>query len=411
MKWRTRFRRLSAAEKHEVIYDIFGGETAYNKFYDAVSVVYRIAEFVFLAAALLFGVVYIAANSDKIQYSQFEYIAQNFAYTLEQNSGQRSYISFPKEGNSRFSLLGGGFAVCGNTNVSIYSAAGVRTAYKRHGLKDPIPIGSGRYLLIYENGGKNYKLYSPYSEMHSDTVEDRIYGACVGADGSYLLITENDDGAGGVLLYDKNFRLINRYTKYGKVITAAISDDGARVAIITVDVGNDGRFNSEVMFCTAGSGEADSNAYIADALPLDCRFGDNGFTVLGDSSAFFFDTDGKLIAESKYGTFDMAAIASDCVLTVTKNSGGRDGYAASLYDAVGTIVWSGAFDGTPLAASVCSGSGFILTENYAVCVAAGRDPIRTDDISEIAAGDRIYAWSADEAYIGTQSHAAVIRFK
>lgn len=82
MKWRTRFRRLSAAEKHEVINDIFGGETAYNKFYNAVSVIYRIAEFVFLAAALLFGVVYIAANSDKIQYSQFEYIAQNFAYTL-----------------------------------------------------------------------------------------------------------------------------------------------------------------------------------------------------------------------------------------------------------------------------------------------------------------------------------------
>ena len=52
MQWRTRLKRLTASEKHEVINDIFGGETEYNKFYDAVSVAYRIAEFIFLAAAL-----------------------------------------------------------------------------------------------------------------------------------------------------------------------------------------------------------------------------------------------------------------------------------------------------------------------------------------------------------------------
>ena len=86
MKWRTRFRRLSASEKHEVIDDIFGGETAYNKFYDAVAVFYRVAEFVFLAAALLFGVIYIASNADNIRYAQIEYLVQNFSYILEQNT-------------------------------------------------------------------------------------------------------------------------------------------------------------------------------------------------------------------------------------------------------------------------------------------------------------------------------------
>ena len=96
MQWRTRLKRLTASEKHEVINDIFGGETEYNKFYDAVSVAYRIAEFIFIAAALLFAVIYIAVNSDEIQYAQFEYMAQNFAYTLNQNTDKRTYLTYER---------------------------------------------------------------------------------------------------------------------------------------------------------------------------------------------------------------------------------------------------------------------------------------------------------------------------
>ena len=174
MQWRTRLKRLTASEKHEVINDIFGGETEYNKFYDAVSVAYRIAEFIFLAAALLFAVIYIAVNSDEIQYAQFEYMAQNFAYTLNQNTDKRTYLTYEREEDQKFTPYGGGLAVCGYKGVTLYSSTGVKTAYIRHGLVDPIPVASDRYLMISENGGTEYKLYSLYSEMYAGKSEYSI---------------------------------------------------------------------------------------------------------------------------------------------------------------------------------------------------------------------------------------------
>lgn len=411
MQWRTRLKRLTASEKHEVINDIFGGETEYNKFYDAVSVVYRIAEFIFLAAALLFAVIYIAVNSDEIQYAQFEYMAQNFARTLNQNTDKRTYLTYEREEDQKFTPYGGGLAVCGYKGVTLYSATGVKTAYIRHGLVDPIPVASDRYLMIYENGGNEYKLYSLYSEMYAGKSEYSIYGAFMGKDGSYALITSGGDGACCVLLYNKNFKLINKYTKYGSVVSAAISDDGAKILIITVGVDGNGGYSSELMLCTAGSESVDRIITLSGALPLDCRFVSDSFVVLCDKKVCFFNSAGSLISENTFdGSFDFADLSDDCAVLVFCNSRGVGGFTASLFDGSGNKVYSGDFSGTPLALSSSDGSGFILTGSGVVRISPDSEPEYTE-VDGISAGDRIRAINSREAYLCTPSHAIVVNFK
>ncbi len=411
MQWRTRFKRLTASEKHEVINDIFGGETEYNKFYDAVSVIYRIAEFVFLAAALLFAVIYIAANSDDIQYAQFEYMAQNFVYTLNQNTEKKSYMTYTREENRNFAFLGGGLAVCGDERLTLYSATGVRTAYITHGLYKPIPVGSDRHILVYESGGTEYKFYSLYSEMHFGKSEHAIYGACVGKNGSYALITGNDDDSDCVMLYNRNFKLINKYTKYGNVVSVAISDNGEKILIVTVGVNNSGGYSAELTLCTAGSDKADRIISLDGALPLDCRFGSEGFIVLCDKMVCFYDTEGSLISEKKFEDgFDFADISSDCAFFAFRSKNGGDGYSVELFDGTGKTTYSGEFTGTPLSVTAADGCGFVLTENHALCIRGDVEP-EYAEVSGISSGDRICALSAREAYVCTPSHAAALNFK
>lgn len=405
---RVRVKRLSRSEEREVITDIFGAGIAYNKFYDAVSGIYRIAEFVFLAAALFFGVIYIAVNADKIRYSQLEYLVQNFAYTLEENSEKRTYMTYEHDGDVLPAAFRGGLAVCGDSRVTIFSATGTQTAHLAHGFHAPVPVGSERYLLVYDQGGTGYKIFSSFSEMHSGNAENKIYGAGIGKDGSFALITGSNDGASVVLLYNKNFKLINKYTKYGHVMSVAISDDGGRIAILTSDVDASGVFSTEIMFAVAGSDSAERTVGLSGVLPLDCAFGDGSFVLLGDSAAFFYNGDGSCVGTIPLGAYDFAAVDGSGVIAVTRRRGGRDGFTVLLADSNGKIVFSDELDGNPIATSTANGSGFIMTDNAVVCIKEGNT--RSREVSGVYTGDALCAVSASEVYVCTPSHAVSLRF-
>ena len=410
MKWRTRFRRLSASEKHEVIDDIFGGETAYNKFYDAVAVFYRVAEFVFLAAALLFGVIYIASNADNIRYSQIEYLVQNFSYILEQNTEKRTYMTYERDGDINTAVLHGGLAVYGNTGISVYSATGVKTAQFKHGMKAPVAVGSDRYLLVYGHGGEKYRLYSSFSQMHEGSTEHAIYSACMSKNGAYALVTGSDDGSSQVLLFNNGFRLVNRFLKYAKVAAVALNEEGDRIAIVTVEAGVDGDFVSEVMFCAAGSETAERTVTVSGMLPLDCVFNGDSFILLGDTGAVFFDENGNVTAERRSpGGFDLAALSSECVLFVTDPGGGRSNYSALMLDGSGSVLFDGELEGTPYAVSASSGSGFILTGTAVVRISPD-GKTSTEEASGVVFGDKLRAVSEREVWLCTTSHAVSLRF-
>lgn len=404
---RARIKRLSKAEEHEVISDIFGGDIEYNKFYDVVSGVYRIAEFVILAAALIFGVVYIAVNADKIRYSQFEHLVQNFSYMLEQNSEKQTYLTYERNERILPAAFRGGISLCGDSRVMIYSATGAATASVEHGFYAPVPVGSDRYLLIYDQGGNGYRLFSSFSELHLDSTENKIYGAAVGKDGAYALITGNTDGASVVLFYNKNFDLTNKYTKYGHVMSVAVSDDGTRIAVVTSGVDSNGSFSTEIMFAAAGSDEAERTVSLPDLLPLDCAFGDGSFVVLGDSGAVFYTDSGDYVGEISLGAYDLAAVDGSGVIAVTRERGGKNGFSAVFADSDGKIVFSGRLDGIPIAVSTAGGSAFILTDSSVVCISG--EKTQTYEVSDVYTGDTICAVSAHEVYVCTTSHAFSVR--
>lgn len=381
MKWRTRFRRLSENERHEVINDIFGGATEYNRFYDAVAVFYRTAEFICLFAALLFGVVYIALNSESIQYSQFEYLAQNFAYILEQNEERRTYITYEQDGDVTAVSYRGGIAVCTDGHLAVYSATGVRTSYHTHGMTAPVPIAAEKYLLLYDRGGCDYKLYSSFSEVYSGQSEYPIHGACVGGDGSFALISSGTDGSYIVSLYNKNYKLINRYKTYSPVLSAAISGDGSRVAVASVAVGSGGAYKTTLSFYTAGEDKLDDEIKIDGVLPLVTCFSNDGFILLGDNDVLFYNDSGSLLSRQDIDGYDMADVTESGAVAVFKNGGGRDGFTAILFNSLGETVFSGEFDGTPIDAKISDGYGYILTLDSVIRL--GKDKKGVTSVADI----------------------------
>lgn len=407
---RTQIKRLSEAERREVINDIFGGETEYNRFYDAVSVMYRIFGFLFLSAAVLFTVIYVAMNSDSIRASQFEYLAHNFIYQLEQNSEERTYMTYSREDSMNFTVFTGGLAVCGDNELEIFSGTGIKTAGIRHGLNSPVAIGSDRYLLVYENGGKSYKLYSAFSEMHTGVADHKIYGAQIGANGSYLLITAGDDDARYVWFYNENFDLINKYTKYGNVLSAAVSDDGEHILILTLKPDSRGTYSVEVMLCRAGSTTAEYAFDIYGSLPLDSRFTDDGYIILCDDAVYFYGFDGKERTVYEYdGKLCLADISSDGAVIAQKDVRVNDHFGIVMFDSIGEIVYSDEFTGAPLSLSTSGGTAYLLTHDSVWCIRNYTD-VTQREISDASSGAVLRAVNGHVVYLCTPSHAITLKF-
>lgn len=411
MKLRTRFRRLSDTERHEVINDIFGGATEYNRFYDAVAVTYRIAEFICLFAALLFGVIYIAVNAENIQYSQFEYLAQNFAYILEQNEERRTYITYEQDGEITALSYRGGLVVCSDAHISVYSATGVRTSYHTHGMAHPVPLAADKYLLVYDRGGVGYKLYSSFSEVHSGESEYRIHGACVGGDGSFALISSGGDSSYVVSLYNKSYKLINRYKTYSPVLSVAISDDGTKIAVASVSVGTGGGYETTVNFYTAGVDKLDGTIKAEGVLPLDCCFSeDNGFILLGDSVVLFYGDNGRLLEWREVAGYDMADISESGAVILSQNGGGRDGYLAQLFDSQGDVAFYGELDGTPIDVEIGDGYGYVLTLDSVVRLGGDVNGIGMTEVNGITSDALICVTDGDGGmvYICEAAHSFAV---
>ena len=98
---------------------------AYNDFYASVSVLFRIASFIFLVAFLIFIVFSAFTSQEAFTYENLEFVVRNFALTLEENRDDSVYaIKYNPDSSRNFALIGNKFTVCGNSGISIYSSTG-----------------------------------------------------------------------------------------------------------------------------------------------------------------------------------------------------------------------------------------------------------------------------------------------
>lgn len=266
-----------------------------NEYYENISAGLGIMQVVLYLALLAFVVLSFLTNTNLITYQNFYHFFQDLNASAEcVDIFSYDSISYPTDEEQSFTIYRKGLAVAGNTSVTIFSATGRQLV--SHGIQynDPVAVGSGKYLLVYERGGKQYSLYNANTQMHMGETEYPISGAAVSDSGMYALISSANDANSAVYLYNNRFALINIYKKGGNVLDAAISSDGSRIALLTV-APNEGGVSTSVMLAEPGKGSAIAEQTLASALGISCSFTDAGkLAVLCSTGVAYFSANGEL---------------------------------------------------------------------------------------------------------------------
>lgn len=314
-----------------------------NEYYENISAGLGILQVVLYLSLFAFVVLSFLTNTNLITYQNFYHFFQDLNASAERvDIFSHDSVSYPTNDEQSFTLYRKGLAVAGNTSVTIFSATGRQLV--SHGIQynDPVAVGSGKYLLVYERGGKQYSLYNANTQMYSGETEYPISGATVSDSGMYALISSASDANSAVYLYNNRFSLINIYKKGGNVLDVAISADGHRIALLTV-IPNAGSVSTSVMLAKPGEGSAIAEKQIASSLGLRCHFTESGkLAVLCSTGVAYLSGNGELEFFYDFGGKIPAAadICKDGIAICLKKSAISEKNIIIIFDKSGKIVYN-----------------------------------------------------------------------
>lgn len=265
------FRRLRRKPKNEPAVD-----APENEYFEKISAGLGILQVVLYLSLFAFVVVSFFANTELITYRNFYYFFKDLnasAETVDVFSSDS--VTYPSSADQSFTLYRKGLAVAGNESVTVFTATGRQTVSYNIQYQNPIAVGTGKYLLVYEQGGVSFSLYNSYTQIFSGKSEYPIYGAAVSESGVYALISRSEQYTSVVSLYNSDFILINRYNRNGYVTDVAINAKGTRVALLA-SMRDTGGLTTTLTLYEPKKTDALATARIGDSVGLSCAFADGG---------------------------------------------------------------------------------------------------------------------------------------
>ena len=188
---------------------------------------------VVLIMLVLFGIVFVFANADKLSWHNIRnYVKYGI---LNQRNDEHFPVSIQGEnvdvGN--FSRMGQDICYASDTKLQIINNYG-RTEYStQHGFTNPVLKTSDQYALIFSLGGSGFQINSYEKTLFSSQTEDRILTADIIDKGTYALVTTSTGYLSKLQVYNKDNEKIFGYSFADYYVTAVSLAPNGKNAVVT----------------------------------------------------------------------------------------------------------------------------------------------------------------------------------
>ncbi len=338
-------------------------EEQYNEFYGGISILYRILAFIMFAIFLLYTIISAVVHVHDFSYENFEYIMRNFALRLEENKESAlNSVHYNPDTNMSFSKYGKGLAICGSSQLSIFSATGRITCSENVDFANPVMTASDNYIAVFDSGKNNYSVYNSFSKVHSSGFENPIRKVSIANNGSHAIVTSSDSYTSVVEIFDDNFKRVSSVNIVGYVTAIDITDTVFLITSVSVDSNNE--YVSSILCCPIGADKASVDINEEDAFPLECHIYENGFAVFFDNRMNFYNVNGQLNGQFVYNEKPMAwACDSSGALLAFKSHGFDTKYNLCRIDNNGSVMYSQELSSALYDLKLYEGASFILTDS------------------------------------------------
>ncbi len=396
-------------DQNILLNNIDEGNDAYNDFYASVSVLFRIASFIFLIAFLVFIVYSAVGSQEAFTYENLEFVVRNFALTLEENRDESVYaIKYNPDSSRSFALLGNKFALCGNTGISIFSSTGRLTCSDSFAFKNPIMVTSDKYALVYDSGNCDYVIYNSFSKVHSQSLEKPIRSACMAPNGYYAFITSSVEYNSTVEVYNDDFELVNRFNKSGYIVDVDMHNN--QVLITTVEGSADNAlYDIQILVYDLTDGKTISTVELNSSFPLACKISSSGFFLVCKDETITYDivTDNQNRYSYNESIISDFELANDKVALLLEMPGYDISFDYVVINEHSSVLYDYQVKSTVYDIEFCGDNSCLLTDSKILVYNSTTE--KTIPLDVVSTEYRLLAYSSDDLYLCTSSSALLIR--
>ncbi len=386
-------------------------ERPLDAYYEEMSTRFGVAQVVLYLLLLAFVVLSLIGNTDLLTYQNFYYFFRDLGASAETvDILHTDGLTYPTDTEQNFTLYRQGLAVAGNTSVTVFTPSGRQSVSAKIQYTDPVAVGAGKYLLVYEADGLQYSLYNSYTQIRTGKSQYPIHSAKVSESGAYLILTESDEFPSVIDLYNDSFEQTGYFSLSSYVTDVAINRKGNAFAFLVSEVEN-GIFSTTLRIYDSNKSEPISVTAIGSGLGLTCEFTDSGnLSVVCSDGVYFVSARGTVLNE--YILQDKVIYSADqngagCALILKKNgiSAKKD---AIVFDKSGKMVYNNSVPESASTVKLLGDVIFLLTSDSVVRIRTGNG--KTEKISCVTDGRSMLAYDDTCVLLCSSKRAIFYRF-
>lgn len=253
-----------------------------------------------------------------------------------------------------------------DTHAEVYNSSGKQLFSRQHEFNLPSLAVSPQRAIIYDRGGKELFVYNHSDVIYDITTEQEIYCADIGRNGTVAYASRSTGYASEVHVLNKNNKLrFIWYSANETVNNVAVSENGRRVAVSTVDVSG-GEYRSKIYVFKYSSAEPlytleYNNSVIYSLKTLSGSL----FSVVTDGSVDFIKwKNGEKTENVNPYTLNIFTVQNGKTVCAYGSGAGN---SISVFAKNGKKLADFAFEGTVSDVSVYKSSVFLLSDGYLYC--------------------------------------------
>ncbi len=189
--------------------------------------------------------------------------------------------------------VGGDTALLTDSTLMLYKQNGKIIFNRQHGYSNPALCSGGSRALLFDRGGKRYKIENRAETLYDLTTKDNIITADMSNRGCFALVTSSEEYLCNVTVYNKNAKSMFVWNSAERRVSAvSLSSTGKYLAVGTIKAEN-GVFCSEILiFNTQKSGQPIVVQKYEDSALVSLDFKSSGVICVFDNMASYINKKG-----------------------------------------------------------------------------------------------------------------------
>ncbi len=194
---------------------------------------YKFVALLFLVIFLLGGLVIF---ENDITVENIRYLIKYLDFSSSGDYNEDTVIRYNADPSNRFLVFRGDLAIVNGSGLTLYDRRGSAVMTDTYSMTTPTAVCSERYLVVYDLGGHQVKVYNSFSLLFEKKFDYVVQSVSVNSDGAFCVVTSEKSYHSAVFVYDKNFKEVHKWLSSDKFAYDAHLSDKNILSVLAIRV-------------------------------------------------------------------------------------------------------------------------------------------------------------------------------